>query len=540
MVNEAKSTETKHMHGVPSLSSSHSKQCGDSICNHCQTTKPEADQSEVHETAHTIKVKREWTPKWMTVLFEEENRNLWTRCFVVIDELGTLMVFEDETMTTMITSFILNKLTLNNFTFNGPEPHFPLIRLQMEAQGQRLHFLFDAAVEHREFMEWMRRSIVLGNDEGICSLTVLRNAVHSEYVPVLQNQRVSDSVFLSEFTEKEKVSDISLDSDFIKNELAGQRVDFLGEPGHLFLTEKNTLQQFADAAKVSLKSEVKLQNVFADNVLAVGQSAFIVVQHGTTEPVLFWTENGEERDLWIEILQNRIAILNQIDFTLFEQTSTEMDIERDDECNGSDSPAVHRIVQTLNLFAALNSSSAMLPEAHGDGPEAVLTAFCNEHYPKRALLRDYVEFMDKHSAPQTVRDIAGRLNVDCGGVSRCNGTRRHFRERGDSKENDDEKDGDNVYVETLDSLHFFLCHLEDMGLRVAVEVLQSTLCAVEEELDEDSLVDAILKRMALEIAARRKLLSVKRLDGVSNTKFNISTKKKKMEIMSGLFSLLIH
>ena len=148
--------------------------------HHCQSTKPKADQTAVNETARTVEAEREWTPKRMTVFIEEENRNLWTQCFVVVDESGTLMVFEDETMRTMKTSFILGALTLNNFTFNGPKPHFPLFRLHFEAQGQSLQFLFETAAEHREFVEFMTRYIDCAEDEGICSLSLFLTAPEME------------------------------------------------------------------------------------------------------------------------------------------------------------------------------------------------------------------------------------------------------------------------------------------------------------------------------------------------------------------------
>ena len=401
----------------------------------------------------------------------------WKSAFVAVDYNGTLRLFEDENMEKLRGSFDLSLWTPADVVLSQFARESGSFRVSMHSATGNIHFGFDS--ERKRYG--------------------LLNAINSH--------------------------------------LGGQRVDFLGEPGHLFLTEKSILQQFTDETKMTLKAEVNLKNVTLDSVLAVGQRAFIVVEHGATEPVLFWTKNEEERALWIEILRKRIEIMNQLDFTLFEQTKTAEAVEGDDECKGSECPSVRRIVQSLDLFAALNSASTLLPEEHGDGPEAVLTAFCNEHYSKTALLGDYVEFMDNHSAPQSVRDIAGRLQVNCDGVSRCGGTRRHFRERGDSKEDDDEKDGDNFYVETLDSLHFFLCHLEEMGLRVPAELLQSTMKAVDEEQAEESLVDAVLKRMALEIAARRKLHSVDRLDGATNTKFNISTTEKREETMNGLYSL---
>ena len=69
-------------------------------------------------------------------------------------------------------SFILGKLTLNNFIIVEPKPDFPLIRVEIKGQSQRMLFLFETAGEHREFMEFMLRYIDLRDHNGIYPLSL--------------------------------------------------------------------------------------------------------------------------------------------------------------------------------------------------------------------------------------------------------------------------------------------------------------------------------------------------------------------------------
>ena len=195
--------------------------------------------------------------------------------------------------------------------------------------------------------------------------------------------------------------------------------------------------------------------------------------------------------------------------------------------------AIDRIVQSLDLRAAIESKE------EAESAQSAFTSFCDEHYGKENVLRDYVHFMDHHSDPKSVREISGKFKWKCDGVGQCGCTQRHFRERGGSPQNVEDRETTNFYVDTLDALHFYLCHLEEMGLRIPRELLETAAAAVDEEEDEESLVDAVAKVMAQEIAARRKLLSVDRLDGANNTKFNISTTEKKEGTTDGLYSLHI-
>ena len=195
----------------------------------------------------------------------------------------------------------------------------------------------------------------------------------------------------------------------------------------------------------------------------------------------------------------------------------------DEECRGdADCAAIDRLVQSLDLWADLESKE------EAESAQSAFTSFCDLHYGDSNVVRDYIHFVDHHSEQETVRKIAERLRVQCRGVSECGDTLRHFRRRSGSRRDEEEEDAVNFYLDTMHSLHFYLCHLEEMGLRVPAELLQTETerKAVDEEQDEGPLVDAVIKRMAQHIAKRRNLLTVQRLDGSTNTKFNICTVSK--------------
>jgi hypothetical protein len=183
----------------------------------------------------------------------------------------------------------------------------------------------------------------------------------------------------------------------------------------------------------------------------------------------------------------------------------------DDNCS-----AMRRIAHCLILWKAMSLWGTPF------WAKMQFQEFCDKNYGQQDLLRDYIHFMDHHSNQQSVQEIAGKFQLKCDGVRECKCTSRHFTGR-------NEHESSNFYVDTLDALHFYICHLEEIGLRIPKEAIQSALDAVDDEEDEHALFGAVVKALSFEVASRRKLLSVERLDGDTNNKFNISTMDKKEE-----------
>ena len=387
-------------------------------------------------------------------------KSRWTRKYVTIDDLGTLSCFQSEAEMEMVGECELKRWPKDNVVASQSESKWTSFRIAMKSKKGAIHFAFESEQRRNEMMHSMQRHF------------------------------------------------------------RGQRAGSLSEPDFLFLTANNVLWRFSDETMTDLRAQVDLKKVALDNVVAVGQRSFIVVEGGGGEPAVFWAQNEEEKRLWIERLRERIQIMNEmVDLEPFKNMKHSKDCHDDEQC-----AAVQRILQSLDLFAALKSSTNPIPKEHGDGADEVFTEFMDQHYGANNVLRDYIHFLDRHFEAESMRKIAKRLRFGCDAVGRCKGTQRHFRERGNEQK---EEMATNRYIDTVDGLHFLLCHLEEMGLRVPAQLLQSEMKAVDEEEDEESLVDAVIKRMAQEIAARRNLLSVDRLDGATNSKFNISTTIKK-------------
>ena len=168
-----------------------------------------------------------------------------------------------------------------------------------------------------------------------------------------------------------------------------------------------------------------------------------------------------------------------------------------------------------------------LKDKYGDDPKRAFIAFCDELYPKVAMLTDYVHFVEHHADPNSTEYIKSRLHFDCDSAAKCGATTRHFRDR-----RDDDKDGangvvTNWFIDRMDSIHFLVHHLTELGLRVSKETKESVLGPDDEKQDESLSVDLALKRMGKEIEAKRAALSTQRLDGTTNSKFTIQIAEQK-------------
>ena len=82
-------------------------------------------------------------------------------------------------------------------------------------------------------------------------------------------------------------------------------------------------------------------------------------------------------------------------------------------------------------------------------------------------------------------------------------------------------------IDRLDSIHFVVHHLNELGLRVSAEAMENELVPDDEEKDEAHLTDLALKRMAAVIESKRTLFSNQRLDGVTNSKFTLQIDEQK-------------
>ena len=163
----------------------------------------------------------------------------------------------------------------------------------------------------------------------------------------------------------------------------------------------------------------------------------------------------------------------------------------------------------------LSAAAAELVE----DPKSTFTAFCDELYPKRMLMDDYIHWVLHHKDPENIKAIRARLHFICESAKLCGSTSRHYRERqNDRKGADDET---NWFTEKMDVLHFNVYHLQELGLRVEPDVIQKEMATAHEETDGAHLASLALQRMAEVIEAKRTAFSTRRLDGNANSKFTL-------------------
>ena len=175
-----------------------------------------------------------------------------------------------------------------------------------------------------------------------------------------------------------------------------------------------------------------------------------------------------------------------------------------------------------------NENDGAKDEGDADSRD-LFVAFCDEHYPKRPMLNDYIHFMKYHADSESIESMKKRLYFECESATSCCAMRRHYRDR-----RDDDKDRveTNWCVDRMDSVHFTVYHLTEIGLRFSKNVEQTL--ATEESVESEQKVDRSEKeRVRREAERKRKVFRADRLDGTKNGKFKIPVQKK--EKFGGMF-----
>eukprot|EP01084_Bolivina_argentea_P232021 391145_1 len=142
--------------------------------------------------------------------------------------------------------------------------------------------------------------------------------------------------------------------------------------------------------------------------------------------------------------------------------------------------------------------------------------FITMNYTK--VLDDYVHLVNHHGNDLSeINDqLAGDgLFSDCN-ISNCSFTARHYQTNNNYKNASDS--ALHFYKQTMDSLHFYLLHLFDTGLRTR------NVVGNDEMKRDDEYFDASFSRMHKTISERQRTTkSFERFKQGNNSKFNIST-----------------
>ena len=182
-------------------------------------------------------------------------------------------------------------------------------------------------------------------------------------------------------------------------------------------------------------------------------------------------------------------------------------MECGDQCDGKHPETckgLDRLIATLDYhqFVIVNE----LNEKYGGDPKEIFIAFCDELYPQTAMLEDYIHFVEHHADPSSFDYIKGRLHFSCDSVSKCGATTRHYRDR----RNDVSNGMESVWcIDRIDSVHFMVHHLTELGLRVSAETMQSMKGSEDDKKSDSELKDLALKRMMEEVGTKRAITKFK-------------------------------
>ena len=136
--------------------------------------------------------------------------------------------------------------------------------------------------------------------------------------------------------------------------------------------------------------------------------------------------------------------------------------------------AIHRLLSALRYYSTLKLQS-------NKDHQEIFTSFINEIYKHPLLIQDFNHFQTRHSNHQ-LSDIIKYaketgLTSACD-IDSCDYSSRHYRVNIPSNTTKTSKMDPHLqlYANTMDSLHFYLSHLHDVGLR----------CLSQEEDDHDT------------------------------------------------------
>ena len=218
-----------------------------------------------------------------------------------------------------------------------------------------------------------------------------------------------------------------------------------------------------------------------------------------------------------------VRVIPLIDANLFEN------VESGDHCHGkghcTECKAMKRIMAALDYYGVL-VLGAKAKKLVVD-PNAVFMDFVDEIYPKKVFLNDYIHWVLYHNTPEEAKAIRSALQYLCDSAKDCGATTRHYRDR--RQDGNGVEDAPNEFMEKLDSMHFNIFHLQELGLRVSSEMLENEMKVDGKEMDESQLFDLGLKRMAQVIEAKRSAFSNERLDGIKNVKFNLQINEQTID-----------
>ena len=129
---------------------------------------------------------------------------------------------------------------------------------------------------------------------------------------------------------------------------------------------------------------------------------------------------------------------------------------------------INRLICALKYYKSFNMD---IEASNNDGN---FTHFANNVYNHASLIQDIYHLMKKHDAQiYDIRKlITNHHNDDICDINTCSASSRHYRTENDIRLlSDDPKM--NVYCDSLDSLHVYLIHSHQIGMRIAQKTIEN-------------------------------------------------------------------
>eukprot|EP01083_Nonionella_stella_P041659 112866_1 len=185
--------------------------------------------------------------------------------------------------------------------------------------------------------------------------------------------------------------------------------------------------------------------------------------------------------------------------------------------------AIQRLLSALKLYNA----SVQKTQIRGSDDNSIATdvdafhRFMNEVYTQ--CVDDYTHLVTMHNEHlHDIRANAIRIIGDCD-MKQCRFTSRHHTS---NRQNETQTETvDSFHASTMDSLHFWLFHQYDSGLRVLPKQLEDEMNAsdaTDKEIRQDQYYDREFSRFNREISSRvRETRKMDRFSSASNDKFTL-------------------
>ena len=212
---------------------------------------------------------------------------------------------------------------------------------------------------------------------------------------------------------------------------------------------------------------------------------------------------------------------NEIDLSIFKMDKSEIECKISNDNPIKSCHAIRRLIAALKYYSLLNIiQNKQNQNIFQHFISSIYTQFLNDYHH---LLREHNSNLHQIHKTMKINGLFG----DCD-ISKCKFTKRHQTQRRVINDNENTMDPNlNFYKTTFDSLHFYLLHLFDVGLRTfRNEIKKNNEKEEEEEIkgDEDEVDD---KCFDIEFAEIVKAINNRRdisdsFDRFkSNNKFNI-------------------